>query len=224
VTTGDLIIGALLTFLLSKKSSGSSSSSKTTKADEKASAKAADALTEMSQLQKRANQEQAQAWIPDLEAAGAPSGLARALARWIGIESSGYPAGDTRAVSKKGERGLLQIMPETAKEALTPAEWQELGDAATSRAEQARIALKQFRWHQEKAKKYVKDWPGDDTFDSVFYAKLHHQRPKDLSDAKPAGPAATATRQLLTKWKNDPAALKRLAAANVVTWGSITAP
>jgi len=219
VTTGDLIIGALLTFLFSKKASGSSSSSSSSKVE-----KAADALTEVSQLQKRANQEQAQAWIPDLEAAGAPSGLARALARWIGIESSGYPAGDTRAVSKKGERGLLQIMPATAKEALTDAEWKALGDAATSRAEQARIALKQFRWHQEKAKKYVSEWPGDDTFDSVFYAKLHHQRPKDLSDAKPSGPAATATRALATKWKNDAAALKRLAAANVVTWGSITAP
>ena len=212
MTTGDLVIGALL-LLLGRKASGATK--------EETHAKA---LTEVSSLVDRANQQQAQAWIPDLEGAGASPDLARALARWIGIESSGFGAGDPRAVSKLGERGLLQIMATTAKEALTPGEWQQLGDPATPRSEQARIALKQFRWHQAKAAKYVKDWPGNDTFDSVFYAKLHHARPKDLSDAKLQGAAAKNQRELVTRWKNDPAALKRLAAATVVAWGSLTPP
>jgi hypothetical protein len=216
MTSGDLIIGTLVAMLLGRKSSAAASTSKVQKT--------ADALVEVSDLQKRANQEQAQAWIPDLEAAGASPDLARALARWIGIESSGYGAGDPRGVSKIGERGLLQITPTTAKEALTPGEWQELGDPATPRLEQAKIALKQFRWHQTKAKQYVKDWPGDDTFDSVFYAKMHHARPKDLSDAKLSGTAAKNARELATRWKKDTAALKRLAAATVVAWGSIYPP
>lgn len=211
--TGDLFIGALLLLLSSKA-----------KASTAKATKAADALVAISDLQKRANQEQAQAWIPDLEANGISEDLARALARWIGIESSGYPAGDPRGVSKIGERGLLQITPETAKEALTPQEWQSLSDPATPRKEQARIAIKQFRWHQEKAKKWVANWPGNDTFDSVFYAKLHHSRPKDLSDAKLEGAAAKNARALITRWKKDPAALKRLASATVVTWGSVNPP
>jgi hypothetical protein len=216
MTTGDLLIGALVAMLFGKRALASTATKKVEKA--------AEALTDVSTLTKRANEEQAQAWIPFLEGAGAGPDLARALARWIGIESSGFPAGDTRAVSKIGERGLLQITPTTAKEALTPDEWKALGDAATSREEQARIALKQFRWHQTKAQKYVKDWPGNDTFDSVFYAKMHHARPKDLSDAKLSGAAAKNARELVTRWKNDPAALKRLAAATVVAWGSVTPP
>lgn len=219
MTTGDLLIGTLVAMLLGKKSAAAS----TTQAPVKAQ-KAAEALTDISDLQKRANQEQAQAWIPDLEANGIGENLARALARWIGIESSGFGAGDPRGVSKIGERGLLQITPTTAKEALTPQEWQALSDPATPRKEQARIAIKQFRWHVEKAKKYVKEWPGDDTYDSVFYAKLHHARPKDLSDSKLSGTAAVSARALLQKWKNDPAALKRLAAASVITWGTINPP
>ena len=213
MNTGDLFIGALL-LLLGRKAAGAKASP----------AKAAAALVDLSTLQTRANQEQAQAWIPDLVAAGANPDLARALARWIGIESSGFGAGDPRGVSKIGERGLLQITPTTAKEALTAGEWQELADPATPRARQAAIALKQFRWHQTKAAKYVKDWPGNDTFDSVFYAKMHHARPADLSSAKLSGAAAKNARELVTRWKNDAAALKRLAAATVVAWGSVSPP
>jgi hypothetical protein len=213
MTTGDLLIGGLVALLWGKKASAAITPKK-----------AAEALTAISDLQKRANQEQAQAWIPDLVAAGANPDLARALARWIGIESSGFGAGDPRGISKIGERGLLQITPTTAKEALTPGEWQELGDPATPRKRQAEIALKQFRWHQTKAQKWVKDWPGNDTFDSVFYAKLHHARPADLSSAKLSGAAAKNARELVTRWKKDAAALKRLAAATVVAWGSITPP
>jgi hypothetical protein len=213
VNTGDLIIGALILLGLGKKA-GATLSPK----------KAADTVVAIADLLNRANQDQAQAWIPDLEHAGASPDLARALARWIGIESSGFGAGDPRGVSKIGERGLLQITPTTAKEALTPGEWQELGDPATPRSRQAEIALKQFHWHQTKAQKYVKDWPGNDTFDSVFYAKLHHARPKDLSDAKLSGAAAKNARELSTRWKGDAAALKRLAAATVVAWGSLSPP
>lgn len=212
VTTGDLIIGALLLLGIGRKAAAMTPK------------KAAETLTAVADLQKRANQEQAQAWIPDLEKAGASPDLARALARWIGIESSGYGAGDPRGVSKIGERGLLQITPTTAKEALTPGEWLELADPATPRARQAAIALKQFRWHEAKAQKWVKNWPGNDTFDAVFYSKMHHARPKDLSDAKVEGAAAKNARALATRWKNDAAALKRLAAATVVAWGSIYPP
>jgi hypothetical protein len=219
LTTGDYIIGAILVLLAGKKASASTSSPSEKKSDKKAGA-ATDALQRIAGLQARANQDAATAWEPDLEAAGAPPTLARALARWIGIQSSGNPSKPSSA----GELGLLQILPATAKEALTPGEWLQLKDPTTSRADQAKIALKQFRWHQTKAKKWVKDWPGDDTLDSVWYAKLHHSRPKSLSDAKLSGPAPTNARALLTKWKASPADLLRLAEANVVTWGSSEAP
>ena len=209
MTTGDLVIGALLLLLVTAKKAGAATP-----------AKAADAISRIAGLQSRANQEQAQGWIPDFEHAGASEDLAHVLARWTGIESSGDPS----KPSKLGERGLLQIMPSTAKTAIGPGDWQSLTDPGTTRAEQARIALKQYHYHRDAAKKYVKDWPGDDTLDAVFYAKLHHQRPKDLSDAKLAGTAAKNSRMLATKWKNDPAALLRLATANVVAWGSINAP
>lgn len=224
MTTGDIIIGVLLALAGSKRAAASTSTSTSTKKEEKKADAAVSTLQRIAGLQARANQDQAQSWVPDLEAAGANPDLARALARWIGIQSSGYGAGDTRGVSKAGERGLLQILPATAKDALTPAEWQALSDPATSRAEQARIALKQFRWHQARAKKYVTSWPGDDTYDSVWYAKLHHSRPAELQAYKFAGAAAKNARAAVTAKKNDPAALLRLAEANVVTWGSTTAP
>lgn len=211
--TSDLIIAAIL-FGLSKAKAASAASPKA----------AADALTSIAKLQDRANQARATAWEGDLEAAGASPDLARALCRWIGIESSGDP----NAKSKLGERGLLQISETTAKEALSPAEILMLKDPGTSRADQAKIALKQYRYHRDKAKKYVKNWPGDDTYDSVWYAKMHHQRPADLSAAKSSdklqGTAAKDSRALTTLWKSEPKALHRLAAANVVSWGSVVAP
>lgn len=184
--------------------------------------KAAETLSDVATLQNRGNQAQAAAWAAELEAAGLSADTARSLTRWIGIESSGDP----RAMSKLGERGLLQIMPATAKEALTAADWQALVDPSTSRAAHAAIAARQFKWHREKAKKYVKPWPGDATFDAMFYSKLHHARPKDLSDNQKnfSGTAAKDARFLTSKWKNDAAALKRLAAASVVAWGTITPP
>jgi len=185
--------------------------------------KAAAVIVDLSTLQKRAMQDAAQAWAADLAAAGASDGLSRALARWIGLESSGNP----RAVSKLGERGLLQTTQTTAKEgAMSAADWQATQDPATPRGEHARAALAQFHYHVNRAQKYVPGWPGDNTFDAVWYAKLHHQRPKDLTDAKGklTGTAATDSRTLTALWKAKPDALKRLAAANVVAWGSVTPP
>lgn len=203
MTTGDLILGAVL-FLVGRKA----------KAAAKPAA-AASAIDRIAKLQARANQPAAAAWIPDLVAAGASPGLAAALARWIGIESSGNPS----KPSSKGEYGLLQIMPATAKEALTPGEWLQLKDPTTSRADQARIALKQLNWHTAKAKKWVSPWPTDT---AIFYVKLHHARPADLTSVKMTGNPLADSRALIAKWKNDPAALLRLAAASVVAWNTVT--
>lgn len=211
VTTGDLILAALLLL-----AGGGAARAATSTTREK---KAADALTRAAGLQKRANQATATAWIPDLIAAGASPELAAALARWIGIESSGLPS----KPSSVGEYGLLQIMPATAKEALTPGEWLQLKDPTTSRAAHAQIALKQYRWHRDKAKKYVGAWPGDDSPDAVFYAKLHHSRPADLSSAKPSGPAAAAAKTMV-RGTDDEKRLLRLASAAVVRWNTVTIP
>jgi hypothetical protein len=207
VTTGDLLIAGLAWLLLGRRASAATKSKA-----------AASTLQEVSSLQARANQPAAQAWIPDLENAGASHDLAAALARWIGIESSGNPS----KPSKAGEYGLLQILPSTARAALTPGEWLQLKDPTTARSDQAKIALKQFMWHQDKARAHVAKWPGNGSWDSIFYAKLHHQRPADLVHAGLTGDAHADARALVQKWKNDPKALHRLAAASVVTWGTIT--
>lgn len=207
MNTGDLIIGALL--LLAGRKAGAMPA---------AVIKASDAIKRVAGLVPRANQESAHAWIPDLIAAGASPALAEMLARWIGIESSGNP---TKA-SSKGEYGLLQLMPSSVKDAgFTPLEWAELKNPTTTRAEQARLALKQFAHHQARAQKAVgKGWPGNAAGESVFYAKLHHARPVDLKAIPLTGNARADANALAAKWKNDPAALVRLAAAKVITWGA----
>jgi hypothetical protein len=204
------LLGALAWLLLGGRRAAATSTSK----------KAASALDDVSKLQARANQNTAQNWIPDLIAAGASPDLAHALARWIGVESSGDPS----KPSPIGEWGLLQIEPATAKAALTPAEWAELQNPKTSRAEHARIALKQFMWHRDRAAKYLAKKPAVSAWDNVFYAKLHHERPKDLSDARRilTGNARKDLDALTAKYRNDPAALHRLASAAVVTWGTVT--
>jgi hypothetical protein len=212
MTTGDLFIAVLLLLGGAKAARAASSSAPTTKQK-----KAADAIDRVAGLQARANQACARAWIPDLIAAGASPELAAMLSRWIGLESSGNPSKPSSA----GEYGLLQILPSTAKEALTPGEWLQLRDPTTSRADQAAIALKQYRWHVANAKKWVKNWPGEP--DAVFYAKMSHARPADLSSAKPDGAAAPVARAMV-KGTNDPDKLLRLAAASVVRWGTVVIP
>jgi hypothetical protein len=210
MTTGDLIISGLL-LLLARKGSAVTAPKK--------QAKAADALDRISKLQARANQATAQAWIPDLVKAGASPALAAMLARWIGIESSGIPTKPSPA----GEYGLLQLMPSTVKDAgFTPAEWAAMKSPATSRDVQAHLALKQFAYHQARAEKTVPHWPGNAAGESVFYSKLHHARPADLKAIALTGNARADAAALTAKWKNDPAALVRLAAANVITWGTAT--
>jgi hypothetical protein len=211
MTTQDLFIAALL-ILGASKAARAASATPTTKQK-----KAADALDRITGLQARANQASAKAWIPDLIAAGASPELAAILARWIGIESSGNPSKPSSA----GEYGLLQILPSTAKDALTPGEWLQLKDPTTSRADQAKIALKQYRWHVANAKKWVKNFPSG--ADETFYAKMSHARPADLSSKKPDGAAAPAAR-IMVKGTNDPDLLLRLAAASVVRWGTVVIP
>ncbi len=209
MTTQDLFIAALI-FMAPKLAKASSAPSTKQK-------KAASALDRISGLQARANQASARAWIPDLIAAGASPELAEMLSRWIGIESSGVPSKPSSA----GEYGLLQILPSTAKDALTPGEWLQLKDPTTSRSDHAKIALKQYRWHVGNARKWVKDFPGEP--DATFYAKMSHARPADLSSSKPAGPAREAMRAM-TKATDDPDRLLRLAAAAVVRWGTVVVP
>lgn len=206
--TGDLFIAALLLLLGGAKARAAMTPKK-----------AGETLDRISKLQARANQAAAKAWIPDLIAAGMSPEGAEALSRWIGIESSGNPS----KPSPSGEYGLLQCLPSTAKEIFTPGEWLQLKDPTTSRADHAKLAVKQYNYHRAKAGKWVKDWTvGATVGDNMFYAKLHHARPKDLSDAKMSGPAAPNAAILASRWKNDSAALQRLAAASVVAWGTVS--
>ena len=161
----------------------------------------------------RANQKLAKDWHPILVRAGAHPDLALGLTRWIGIESSGRPL----AVSKLGERGLLQISPATAKLALTDKEWAALANTHTTPEEHARIAIKQFAFHAKKALglDYVKRPP----VDALWWAKVHHAWPADLKrtalrpDAKLA---ATVAGQNITTDRER----LRLAASNVVAFGT----
>ena len=102
MTTGDLILAAIVVLTTAKNRAARAATPQ----------KAADALDRIAKLQARANQEAARAWIPELVKAGASPFLAEALARWIGIESSGNPSKPSSA----GEYGLLQILASTAKE------------------------------------------------------------------------------------------------------------
>jgi len=170
-------------------------------------------------LERRANQKRARDWLRDLENHGAKREIAIPLTRWIGIESSGEPL----ALSKIGERGLLQSTKTTAlKEKLfTPDEWAELQSPATSRAEHARLALKQLAFHIARARRWVANPPPLTSPDWLWYAKLHHTRPKDLSDAKPHGPALPMAKDLWGRAVNDKALRQRLAMANVVAFGRV---
>lgn len=174
----------------------------------------------------RANQSDAQTWVSNFEALGAPAPFARALARWAGIESSGHP----EIPSKLGERGLLQISRATAlqEKAITQAEWDALGNPNTTRDEQARIGIKLVEWLWKRASKYVAgpfaEDKGQEFIDRVWYAKLYHQRPVDVRDGKMRGPAADMSRELAKRWANDAKKLHYLRAANVVAWGTPEPP
>lgn len=169
-------------------------------------------------LVSRANQEKARVWVERFMSIGAPVALAQAYARWAGIESSGNPL----AKSRLGERGLFQISEQSAlKEkppALTWSEWDAMARPDTPSEFHARIAMRIGDWLWARARRLVKN-PGLTPEDIVWYAKLYHQRPTMVRNAKINGPARAAARMLAKKWANDPLKMHYLRAANVVAFG-----
>jgi hypothetical protein len=158
-------------------------------------------------------------WAAIFESIGAAPALAAGLARWVGIESGGNP----RAVSRLGERGLLQALPTTRKAFFTDAEWEELGAPATTNERHAQLALKEFAWLLKQAETRIPGIPDDDYAGQLFAAKLYHQRPKDLWDVKLTGPGAAANAQLSLLWgAKAPNSEHRRKAAAVVAWGNTT--
>lgn len=175
-----------------------------------------------SDLVRRANQGRAKEWVPILVYdLGIPEAEAEAAARWFGIESSGDP----HAVSSEGERGLAQITKTSAlKEgALTQKEWDAMADVTTSDQEQARIALKVIAWCYQRATKYIKV-PPIDPIEQIWYAKLYHQSPVEVKNAKLTGDALADAARLDKEWSGDAKKLHHLHAANVVAWGSVLPP
>jgi hypothetical protein len=220
LTDDEIAAGVALMFLMRGRLWSSAPTSPTAPASP---AKTIEAADRIAGLVARATQIPAQLWVPNFEREGVGNILASGLARWIGIESSGNPL----AVSSLGERGLLQCTPETAKLVFSTDEWNSLNSPTTLRSVQARLALKQYRWHWARARTYIDDPPGDDAIpDQLWYAKLHHERPADLSGASPKlhGPAQLMARELAVRWRLNAQSLLRLAAANVVAWGSVNAP
>jgi hypothetical protein len=207
-----LVVAALL--MGKKGASGSGSGGKKPSgSDARTSSKAAD---DGAKLLARANQPATERWVTLFQQQDVPAELARALARWAGIESSGDP----HAVSSKGERGLLQVTKTTAltEGALSSAEWDQLGNPSTTNEEHARIAYKLANWLWQRAKKHVANAP-EDYISAAWYAKLYHQRPVDVRDGKMHGPALLMARELAERWKSDAKKMHRLRAANVVAFG-----
>jgi hypothetical protein len=156
-------------------------------------------------------------WASVFESIGASPTLAAGLSRWVGIESGGNP----RAVSRLDERGLLQALPTTRKAFFNDAEWAELGDPATTDQRHAELAMKEYAWLLGQAKRYAKNVPDGDDGGSLFYAKLYHQRPKDMTDVKLSGSGAAANALLAAAWgAKAPNSDHRRKAAAVVGWGN----
>ena len=206
VSKDDAAIAAGVALLLfgGRKALASSSS--------KAPASAAD---DGAALVKRANQERARAWTLAFTDGGGAPDVAAALARWIGIESSG----DALNKSRLNERGLMQAGPQTVAEGgLTQQEWDALTNPATSKAAQAGLAVKYVAWLWSRAQRYI-DAPPTDDIDQIWYAKLYHQWPVDVRDGELHGEALSMARELATRWASDAKRMHRLRAANVVAWG-----
>ena len=201
-----LIIGGLALLLMGGRGGkGGSSAART------------DAATDGAVLQARANQPSAAKWGVYFRNQGLPSLVADALVRWTGIESAGFP---TRP-SAIGELGLLQCQQATALQVGGPynaAEWAALGSAATTNEEQTRLAIKLYQWCWKRAKRLITN-PPDGLLDTVWYAKLYHQRPKDVKDGHLHGPAKMMARELAVSWRNDAQKMHYLRAANVVAFG-----
>jgi len=169
---------------------------------------------------RRANQKRARDWIPEFIAAGASPALAAGLARWAGIESSGNPI----AVSPIGERGLLQITKTTAlkEKALTPAEWDALISPNTTRAQHARLALKQFAYHVKRGRRWVANPPPEaDVASWLYYAKAHHTRPGDMTADRFHGPGEPMHADLIFRHAGNRARLRRAYSAGAVAFGGV---
>ncbi len=170
------------------------------------------------ELVRRANQPRGLAWAKTFQQTGvdAPKALAEAMARWAGIESSGDPL----TMSSIGERGLMQVTRTTAlkEHALTTEEWDDLQRPTTTTTEHAQIAYRLVNWLWDRAKRYLTN-PPTDYVSAVWYAKMYHQRPVDVRDRHAHGPALLMARELAGRWKDDPAKMHRLRAADVVAWG-----
>lgn len=146
--------------------------------------------------------------------------LAAALARWAGIESSG----NALSTSRLNERGLMQAGPQSVAEgAYNDGEWLSLTDPATEDDQQAQLAIHYVDWLYGKAAAFLTT-PPQSPVDQLWYAKLYHQRPIDLRDGHMHGLAPAMARELSLRWANDPKALHRLRAANVVAWNSCDPP
>ncbi len=209
MTGVDILMGLGLLLLSSKKKGASSASTpgKTESVDQRTD----DGI----KLVARANQSGAQKWVTLFQQQDIPLQLAQALARWAGIESSGNPL----AVSKLGERGLMQVGEASMKDGnVTPTEWAEMVSPATTNEEHAKIAYNAANWLYNRARKHVTNPPQDFT-SGVWYAKLYHQWPVDVRDGQLHGDALLMARELAQRWKNDAVRVHRLRASNVVAFG-----
>lgn len=196
----------------------------------KAPAKGGPVKSADDKLLSRANQSRAREWEPILMYdLGIPEAQALAATRWFGIESGGNP----RAVSSEGERGLAQITHTSAitEGALSQAEWDALGDPDKSSSpgfgkvqDDARLAEKVIAWCYRRASSHIHGAPPIDPIEQIWYAKLYHQSPVDVRDAKLSGDAIADAHRLEHEWAADPKKLHYLHAANVVAWGSVLPP
>jgi len=166
-------------------------------------------------LVRRANQPRARAWSQAFQQLGVPRSQADAYARWAGIESSGNPL----AISPIGERGLFQITASTAKNTISPQDWEAMVRPTTARAEHARMALAQARIYEGRAKRMTRKFSSD-PLSQIWYAKAWHARPGDFRSREMHGDARSMARALETKYQGDARALRRLHAANVVAFGT----
>jgi len=214
VTNDEIIGGALLLFSLFKGKGGGARAAETKRT----------AADDGQALVARADQQSAKPWATLFKSQDAPPLLADALARWVGIESSG----NATKPSPLGERGPMQIGAQTfarmKKDGVyTDADWDKLISPATPLEEQARLAYKFTTWLWARAKRYVKN-PPNDYISAIWYSKLYHQRPVDVRDGGMHGPAGLMALELADRWKTDANKMHRLRAANVVAWGTPEPP
>lgn len=204
MAAGELLLLALL-FLKGKGKSGTPKSH----------------IASPAELLQRATQPRAMAWVPYFVDVGESPAVADALARWAGIESGGDP----RSVSVLNERGLLQVGAQTQSEGgISAADWAELVNPDTLPNTDARIASHYWRWLLSRAIKHLPVAPLDGV-DSVWFAYAYHQRPKDFTEWGTLPPnAASAAAYLLQHTGGNPQLAKRVAANNVVAFGTPTAP